>query len=443
MEQKHIIEDLKTFVSFKTLSTNNNYKEEITKCQEFLKLLFESGGLSAQLLKTPNVDAIFAETPYDSTKKTVLIYGHYDVQPAEKANGWSTEPFELTEKNGNVYGRGTTDDKAPVIALMHAVFSLLKQNKLSVNVKFIIEGEEEIGSVHFCYLVKHYKDMLEHDCVLLSDGYWPLLDTPSLIYGLRGIVYCYVRIDGPATDLHSGMHGGVVKNPYNALMTVLASCQDNNTGKVLIPGFYDDVKEITAEEKAAYDKVPFDINTYKQEIGVDTLWAADKKDCLAKKWAQPTFDIHGIRGGFCGEGAKTIIPSYAEAKVSMRLVPDQDPKKIYELFKQHVHNIAPQTEVKSDTFAAPFMTAIDSAVMKVAEDAIIHAFSSKPLYVREGGSIPALTCLAEGFGKPIAFIPIGLPDDNAHSTDEKFAKDHIFKGISAFSYFLEHIGPIL
>ncbi len=443
MDKKQILEDLKTFISMKSVSADPDAKDNLSLCQQFLKLVFESHGLSARLLPTSGVSGVFAETPFDPKKKTVLIYGHYDVQPAEMSDGWKTDPFVLVEDGHNLFGRGTTDDKSPVMALMHSTFILHESNSLPVNVKFIIEGEEEMGSLHFKELVHNHKDILHHDCVLISDGDWLAENKPSIIYGLRGIVYCYIRVDGPATDIHSGGHGGPVINPMMSVAHILASCQDQKTGKVLISKFYDKVNPISEKEIEAFKEIPFDAEKYKKDIGVKQLRSDENWKILAMRMAEPTFEVHGIRGGFTGEGAKTIIPAYAEAKVSMRLVPNQNPLEILELFKAHVHKVCPEAKVRSDAQASPFMMTLDSPVIKVAESALLHGFNLKPIFLREGGSIPALTALTEQYNKPIMFIPIGLPGDNPHAPNEKFPKEHIFKGIETFKYFLQHVHEVL
>lgn len=378
-------------------------------------------------------------------KPTILIYGHYDVQPVDPLNLWTTPPFEADIRNGNIYARGSADDKGQVFIHLKALESHLTQNKsLPVNIKMLIEGEEEIGSEHLEEFIKENTELLKCDVAVISDTAMYDEDVPAIGYALRGLCYMEVNVTGPNRDLHSGQYGGGVDNPINALAKMITKMKDDK-GRILIDGFYDDVLPLNEEEKENFKKLPFDDKKYAANLGVDELFGEEGFTTLERIWARPTLDVNGIWGGFTGEGAKTVLPSKAHAKISMRLVPKQEPGKIEKLFTDFVKKIAPKTmkvEVKGLHHGKGAITPIDSEWIRAASKAMEQGFGKKPVFIREGGSIPIVVTFEEILGVSTVLLGFGLPDENAHSPDEHLNLNNFQRGIITSSIFYNELANL-
>lgn len=370
---------------------------------------------------------------------TVLVYGHYDVQPADPLEEWGTDPFEPTVKDGNIYARGASDDKGQFFTHLKSVESYLEtEGRPPVNIKFIVEGEEEIGSPHLAEFIAEHREQLAADLALVSDGHILGPDQPSIVYGLRGLVYTQVDVQGPDHDLHSGSFGGVVRNPANTVCNIVAALKDAD-GHITIPGFYDNVS-LTEEERQLLADVPFDGAAFQRETGAPGLWGETGYTMLERMSARPTLDVNGIWGGFMGEGSKTIIPTRASAKISMRLVPGQKPERIYRLFRDYVLELAPSevtVEVQDLHSAAPVLIDRDLPAMEAAAEAYEKGFGRRPAFTREGGTIPVVAMLDDLLGIPTVLMGFGLPDDRLHSPNEKFKVENLYRGIRTSIYFLE------
>lgn len=438
---KHLedfVKDLKNFVAFPSVSTDPAFKQSLNLCRLFLEEHLRELGVAARRLSTGGVPAIYAHVPGPRGSPTLLIYGHYDVQPALREDGWDTDPFVMTESDGRWYARGVADNKGPCLALLKAVQCCIKGGGLPVGVKLLIEGEEEMASKNLERCIDDNKALLKADSVLISDSLWIAPETPSLCYGLRGIIYAFIRVRGPAVDLHSGVHGGVVANPHVKLAHLLSGMVRPD-GSVALEGFYDGVKPLSEDERKQFGRVPLEVEEYRQRLGVEELLVEDKVSLLARRWAEPTLEVHGITGGYTGPGAKTIVPAYAEAKVSMRLVPDQDPEELFAALVEHVERHCPEAEVRLDSAAPPFWTDPTGPHYHAARHAMTFGFGSEPLLVREGGSIPAALFLREKLGCPVVLIPICAADDNPHSPNEKFEASHFEGGIRTFIAYLHEL----
>jgi acetylornithine deacetylase/succinyl-diaminopimelate desuccinylase-like protein len=372
----------------------------------------------------------------------VLLYGHYDVQPPEPLELWTSPPFEATIRNGNLYARGSADDKGQIFIHMKAIEAYLKNGgTLPVNLKIIFEGEEEIGSEHLETFVRANKQMLKADLVLISDSSMFAKGVPSICYGLRGLAYMQVDLMGPNKDLHSGSFGGTVHNPIQALSEIIASLHDKN-GRVTIPGFYDDVRALSARERAAFKKLPWSDVKYAKGLGVKQLYGEKGFTTLERVWARPTLECNGIWGGFMGEGAKTVLPSKASAKISMRLVADQKAGKIAKLFEKHIMKIAPKSVTVSVKYlhgGEAALTPIDSPGVMAAVAALEKGFGKKPLYQREGGSIPIVVQFKQMLGLDTVLLGFGLPDENAHAPDEFLNLDNFHGGIRTSIHFFNEL----
>ncbi len=432
------VEELKAFVAFPSVSTDPAYEEPLTLCRLFLEEHLRQRGLTARELETGGIPALYAEAPGPPGAPTVLIYGHYDVQPARSEDGWSSDPFTLTEADGRWIARGVSDNKGPAMALIKAVECCLEGEGLPVGVKFLLEGEEEIGSKHLEGCILKHGELLQADSVLISDSLWVAPATPSLCYGLRGIVYAYITVPGPAVDLHSGIHGGVVANPHVRLAHLLATIAAPD-GSVAVDGFYDQVRPLSDDEREQFAQVPLDVAAYRERLGVEELLVEEKVAVLARRWVEPTFEVHGITGGYTGPGAKTIVPAFAEAKVSMRLVPDQEPEALFAALVDHVARHCPEAAVTLESAAAPFVADTAGPHYQAARRAMRVGFGAEPLLIREGGSIPAALWLKEHLGIPVVLMPICAVDDNPHSPNEKFEPSHFEGGVRAFIAYLHEL----
>lgn len=373
----------------------------------------------------------------DPSKPTVLVYGHYDVQPADPLELWNSGPFDPLIKDGKIYARGSCDDKGQFYMHVKALETMVKTNSLTTNIKFCIEGEEEVGSPNLGKFVSSHKELLKADCVLISDSAMISLDTPSIDIGVRGLSYIEVEVTGPNRDLHSGVYGGAVANPITILAKMIASCHDENN-HITIPGFYDDVVKATDEERKLMALAPYDEQEYKDDLGVKELWGEKGYSTNERTGIRPTLELNGIWGGYQGEGAKTVLPSKATAKISTRLVPNQSSEKITAMLLEYFKKIAPSS-VTVNAFehhgGEPYMTPIDSKAYKAAAKAMEETFGKKPIPVRGGGSIPICALFEKELGIKIVFMGFGLDSDNLHSPNEKFNLENFYKGIETIPYF--------
>jgi acetylornithine deacetylase/succinyl-diaminopimelate desuccinylase-like protein len=370
----------------------------------------------------------------------VLIYGHYDVQPAEPLDLWQSGPFEPVIKDGKVYARGSADDKGQFFMHVKALETLVETKTMSTNIKFLIEGEEEVGSPNLGKFVSENKDLLKADVILISDSSMLSMENPSLDIGVRGLSYIEVEVTGPDRDLHSGTYGGAVANPIAILSKMIASCHDENN-HITIPGFYDDVLEVSEEERALMNLAPYDENEYKKEVGVKELWGEKGYSTNERTGIRPTLEINGIWGGYMGEGAKTVLPSKATAKISARLVPDQSSAKMTKILLDYFTRLAPPyVTVKAFEHhgGEPYMTPINSKGYKAAVKAIAKTFGKIPVPVRGGGSIPICSILEKELGVKIIFMGFGLDSDNLHSPNEKYGIENFYKGIETIPWFHEY-----
>lgn len=435
------IEELKNFLRIKSISTDENHKKDMLKGAEFVsKKLIDAGMNKVRIIKTNGHPLVYAEWLNAPGKPTVLIYGHYDVQPVDPIELWDTPPFEPTIRNGKIYARGATDDKGQIFMHVKSVEAFLKtKGKLPVNVKFIIEGEEEIGSNNLEEFVKKNTKLLKCDAVLISDTALYAPGVPTITLGLRGIAYMEVEVTGPNRDLHSGTFGGAVANPINILAEMISKMMDKN-GHISIPGFYNDVIKVTKKERERFKALTFSEKKYAKEISVRELKGEKGYSTLERMWVRPTLDCNGIIGGFTEAGAKTVLPSKVTAKISMRLVPNQDPNKIAKLFTNYVKQIAPKSvrvKVREIHGGYPIVTPMNNKATIAASKAMARAFGKKTVYMREGGSIPIVTVFAKQLNAIPVLMGLGLNTENLHSPNEHFDLNHFHLGILSSAYFFE------
>lgn len=437
------LEELKAFLRIPSVSTHPHHKDDVQRCAEFLAQEMRRIGLrEVECIPTDGHPVVYGEWLEAPGKPTVLLYGHYDVQPAEPFELWDTDPFEPTVRGDNLYARGATDDKGQVWLHLKALEAHLTQTgRLPVNVKLVIEGEEEVGSPHLDEYIRIHQDHLAADVLLISDTTMFDYEMPAISYGLRGLVYMEVEVRGAKQDLHSGGYGGAVPNSVNALAGIIARLKDDN-GRITIPGFYDDVIPLAVEEREAFAALPFNEKALQARLGVDALPGEQGYTPLERLSARPTLDVNGILGGFTGEGSKTVIPSKGMAKISMRLVPDQDPQRIAACFEAHVRSLAPPgvtVDITTHGIGKPILTPKDHPSVKAAEHALEKGFGKTPLYTREGGSIPVVATFQELLGLPPVLIGFGLPDCNAHAPNEKFNLKNFYRGIVSAAWFYEEL----
>jgi acetylornithine deacetylase/succinyl-diaminopimelate desuccinylase-like protein len=437
------VEELKHYLAIPSISALPEHQADVRRCAEWTADEMRRIGLqNVRLVETPGFPVVYGDWLGAEGAPTILFYGHYDVQPVDPIELWDSPPFEATVRDGEIYARGAADDKGQVFMHFKAIEAHLKQNgRLPVNIKIILEGEEEVGSANLDNFVKEHRDELKADVVVISDS--PMFDrgVPSICYGLRGLAYFQIDLRGTKSDLHSGSFGGAVANPAFVLANMLAQMKDRS-GRVKISGFYDDVRELREEEREQWKRLPFNEKRYAKELGAPRLFGESGYSTLERVWARPTFEVNGILSGFTGEGAKTVIPAVAMAKVSMRLVPDQDPDKIAKLFEDYVRKVAPKTvEVKVTRMhgGKPWMTEFDNKYVQAAGRAIEKGFGQKPVFNREGGSIPVVATFQEILGLPSVLFGVGLPDENAHAPNEKLDLGNFHGGIIASAYLYDEI----
>lgn len=429
------------FLRIPSVSTDPERKEDVTRAAEFTADQLRLAGMTrVEIVATPGHPIVYGERVEDPSLPTVLVYGHYDVQPEDPVELWESPPFEPTVRNGELFARGAADDKGQVMIHFKSAQAYVQtQGRLPVNMKFLIEGEEEIGSDHLDRFVKENAELLSCDAVVISDTTMFSRDVPSLCYGLRGLAYVQLEVRGPNRDLHSGSFGGPVDNPAQVLARMLTSMKDQDD-RITIPGFYDKVRELTTREREEFARLPFDAEAFKKDLGVQALAGEKGYTTLEQVWARPTLEVNGMISGFVGEGAKTVLPALAMAKVSMRLVPDQNPKEIEDLFVDYVRRIAPQTVEVAVTpmhGGRPWVASLDHPILQAAADAVEKGFGKRPVFQREGGSIPVVSTFTELLKVPTVMMGIGLPDENAHAPNEKLDLGHFYKGIKSSAYFLD------
>lgn len=436
--KERFLQELLDLLRIPSISARSEHKADMIRCAEAVRQrILEAGADKADIYPTEGHPVVYGEKIIDPKAPTVLVYGHYDVQPADPLELWHSGPFEPVIKDGKIYARGACDDKGQFYMHVKALEILTKTDTLTTNIKFIIEGEEEVGSPNLAKFVSSHKDLLKADVILISDTSMLGMDTPSIDIGVRGLSYIEVEVTGPNRDLHSGVYGGAVANPITMLAKMIASCHDANN-HITIPGFYDDVVEATAGERAKMAEAPFDAEAYKKDLGISHLWGESGYTTNERTGIRPTLEVNGIWGGYTGEGAKTVLPSKAYAKISCRLVPNQSSKKITEKILQYFTSIAPEgVTVKASEHhgGEPYMTPLDSDAYRAAAKAIHASFGKEPIPVRGGGSIPICALFEQELGIKIVFMGFGLDSDNLHSPNEKYDLFNFYKGIETIPYF--------
>jgi len=436
--KERFLNELLDLLRIPSISAKSEHKDDMLKCAEAVKArLLEAGADKVDIYPTEGHPLVYGEKMIDPSKPTVLVYGHYDVQPADPLELWNSGPFDPLIKDGKIYARGSCDDKGQVYMHVKALETMVKTNTLTTNIKFCIEGEEEVGSPNLGKFVASHKELLKADCILISDSSMISLDTPSIDIGVRGLSYIEVEVTGPNRDLHSGVYGGAVANPITILAKMIASCHDENN-HITIPGFYDDVVNSSDEERKLMALAPYNEKEFKDDLGVKELWGEKGYSTNERTGIRPTLELNGIWGGYQGEGAKTVLPSKATAKISARLVPNQSSEKITAMLLEHFKKIAPPY-VSVNAFehhgGEPYMTPIDSKAYKAAAKAMEITFGKTPIPVRGGGSIPICALFEKELGIKIVFMGFGLDSDNLHSPNEKFNLDNFYKGIETIPYF--------
>lgn len=421
-----------------SVSAKSEHKADMQKCADAVKKsLLAAGCDKAEVMPTDGHPAVFGEKIIDPSKPTVLVYGHYDVQPPDPLELWNSPPFDPVIKDGKVYARGSADDKGQFYMHVKALETLVQTKSMTTNIKFLIEGEEEVGSPNLGKFVAANKNLLKADVILISDSSLLSMENPSLDIGVRGLSYIEVEVTAANRDLHSGTYGGAVANPITILAKMIAACHDENN-HITIPGFYDDVAVATKQERELLNKAPYSEKEYKDDLGVKELWGEKTYTTYERTGIRPTLELNGIWGGYQGEGAKTVLPSKATAKISARLVPNQSSHKITELLLTYFKKIAPPSvTVKAFEHhgGEPYMTPIDSKGYKAASKALETTFGKTPIPVRGGGSIPICSILEKELGIKIIFMGFGLDNDNLHSPNEKYNLENYYKGIETIPYF--------
>lgn len=445
------LNELLDFLRIPSISADSAYAGDVMKTAEFVKdKLIAAGADKVEVCPTAGYPIVYGEKMVDSSLPTVLVYGHYDVQPATPLELWETPPFEPTIRktaihpDGAIFARGACDDKGQVYMHIKAFELMMQTNTLACNVKFMIEGEEEVGSSNLGIFVKANKERLKADVVLISDTSIIANDAPSIDCGLRGLSYLEVEVTGPNRDLHSGVYGGAVANPINILAKMIASMHDENN-HITIPGFYDGVLETSAEDRAEMAKTPFDLDEYKKDLDINDVWGEKGFSTIERTGIRPTLDVNGIWGGYTGEGAKTVLPSKAFAKISMRLVPNQKSDDITALFKKHFESIAPscvKVEVRPHHGGEAVLTPTDSVAFKAASKAMEQTYGKKPIPTRGGGSIPIVALFEKELGLKSVLMGFGLDSDALHSPNEHYGLFNYYKGIETIPLFHKYFAEM-
>ena len=438
-------DELCDLLKIPSVSPDPAHAGDVRAAGEWMAAHFREIGLETELIETPGPPVVFAQSPKIANAPTVLVYGHYDVQPPDPLDEWDSPPFEPVRRDGNIVARGATDDKGQMLTHVKSAEAWMKtEGRLPVNLKFLVEGEEEVGSEHLDEFIKANLEKLECDCVVVSDTSQFAPGVPAITYGLRGIAYYELRLSGPRQDLHSGTFGGGVMNPANALAKILAALVDDD-GRIQVPGFYDAVVELTTAEREQFAALPFDEAGFMQQIGVQGLAGEKGFTTLERRWARPTCDINGLWSGYQGEGAKTVLPARAGAKFSFRLVPDQDPAQVTVGLRRMLAEICPtgiQWELLDFHGASGVLVSLDSPYMEAASRAIEKGFGKKPVKIREGGSIPVVSTFKELLGVDTLLLGWGRDDDNTHGPNEKFNLGDFHRGIAASAQLWQEIANL-
>jgi acetylornithine deacetylase/succinyl-diaminopimelate desuccinylase-like protein len=444
--QTRFLDELKDLLRIPSISTLPGNRADVRRCAEVLAAELKRIGLEhVEIIETGGHPLVYGDWLHAAGKPTCLCYGHYDVQPPDPLEEWLSPPFEPTERNGNLYARGAVDDKGQMYMHVKALESLFAANsgKLPLNVRVILEGEEEVGGEGIATFVREHPERLRADFALVSDTEMFAPDLPTLCVGLRGMIYTEIEARGAATDLHSGMYGGAAPNPFFALCQILAQLKDAN-GHILIPGFYDAVVAPDTKELATWKLLPFDEATFQQkEVGSRALTGEREFTVLERLWARPTLEIHGMPGGFTGEGAKTVIPAKATAKVSMRLVPNMESKRIFDLYKKYVESLCPagiSLDVRLIHSGDPIVIGVDNPYIAAATEAMREVFGKDTVFIRSGGTIPIVGDFERCLKIPSVMMGFGLPDDNLHAPNEKFHIANFYRGIESLVRFFERLG---
>jgi acetylornithine deacetylase/succinyl-diaminopimelate desuccinylase-like protein len=443
VNRERYLDELKALLAIPSISALPEHKSDVRRCADWCAAEMRRIGLqNVRLIETPGNPVVYGDWLGAPGAPTILFYGHYDVQPVDPLDLWESPPFEATIRDGEIYARGSADDKGQVFMHLKAVEAHLKQtSRLPVNMKFILEGEEEVGSEHLDDFIKAHKQELSADVVVISDSPMFARGVPSICYGLRGLVYFQLDLRGSSTDLHSGSFGGAVANPAFVLAQMIAQMKDRS-GRVRIPGFYDDVQPLQEAERQAWASLPFNEKKYRKDFGIPKVYGESGYSTLERTWARPTLEVNGLLSGFTGEGAKTVLPAVAMAKISMRLVPNQDPNKIADLFQRYVEDLVPKTvELKVTRMhgGKPWMTSFDNPFVQAAGRAIEKGFGRAPIFTREGGSIPVVSTFQEELGLPSVLFGVGLPDENAHAPNEKLDVANFHNGIIASAFLYQEV----
>ena len=439
------LDELLELLRIPSVSADSKYKNDVARCADAVKeSLLKAGADKAEICETAGHPIVYGEKIIDASLPTVLVYGHYDVQPADPLELWTSGPFEPVIKDGKIFARGACDDKGQMFMHVKALEVMAKTDSLPCNIKFMIEGEEEVGSSNLGKFLEDNKEKLKADIVLVSDTSMISMEHPSIESGLRGLAYMEVEVTGPNRDLHSGVYGGAVANPINMLCKMIASLHDENN-HITIPGFYDKVTEQTADERKALNNAPFNQKEYNEELGIGEEWGEKGYTNLERTGTRPTLDVNGIWGGYTGEGAKTVLPSKAFAKISMRLVPHQSSTEISEMFQKHFESIAPksvQVKVTAHHGGEPVVTPTDSVAYQAAAKAIQTTFGKDPIPTRGGGSIPIIALFEKTLGLKTVLLGFGLDNDNIHSPNEKYDVANYYKGIETIPYFHKYFAEM-
>ncbi|MDW3209124.1 MAG: dipeptidase [Reichenbachiella sp.] len=439
--KQRFLDELFDLLRIPSVSADSKFDGDVRKAAEFIKEKFESAGVDkAEICETAGHPVVYAEKMVDASLPTVLVYGHYDVQPADPYELWDSPPFEPVIKNDKIYARGACDDKGQMYMHVKAFEAMMANDELPCNVKFMIEGEEEVGSENLGVFVKANKEKLKADVIVISDTGIISNDCPSMTVGLRGLSYLEVEVVGPNRDLHSGMYGGAVGNPINTLCDMISSLIDEK-GHITIPGFYDKVLELTQAEREAMAKAPFDLEEYKKELDIADVKGEEGFTTLERIGIRPTLDVNGIWGGYTGEGAKTVLPSKAYAKISTRLVPNQNSDEITELVKNHIESIAPahvKVKVTPHHGGEAAVIPTDSDGFKAASKAFVQAWGKEPIPMRDGGSIPIVALFQDVLGLDSVMLGFGLDEDAIHSPNESYGVFNYMKGIETITWFYKY-----
>jgi acetylornithine deacetylase/succinyl-diaminopimelate desuccinylase-like protein len=438
------LEELDDFLRIPSVSTDPGRADQVEAGADWLaEKLRDAGCGEVEIWPTPGHPVVYGAWRGADDAPTLLVYGHYDVQPEEPVELWDTPPFEPTHRNGKLFARGSADDKGQLYIHVKALQAWLQTTgTCPANVVFLIEGEEEVGSPNIEGVVLEHKDKLACDAVMISDTIMFAAGLPSITYSLRGLAYMQLDLTGAKGDLHSGSFGGAVVNPAEALARMIASCRDTETGEITIPGFYNDVVPLTEAEREQWKALPFDEEQYRADLGVDALLEETGYGVLERTWARPTFEVNGFVSGFTGKGSKTVLPAKAMAKISMRLVAKQDPDTIMDAAEAHLRAVMPpgvRLEVTRMQGGKPWLTPCDHPVMLAASRAMQRGFGADPVFMREGGSIPLVSVLEDLFGVPSVLMGIGLPDENAHAPNENLDIGNFFAGIASAAFFFEEL----